>query len=57
MVTDGEMDFATFKHVALKTNRELIDHFEENMTAARSVLENATDETPQVDFTLKTNGR
>ncbi|RNI38970.1 damage-inducible protein DinB [Hanamia caeni] len=57
MVTDGEIDFATFKHASPKNNEELVEHFEENMTAARKVLENATDEDLQGDFTLKANGQ
>ena len=57
MATDGEIDFATFKHATPKTNKELVDHFEENMTAARSALENANDETLEGDFTLKANGQ
>ena len=57
MVTDGEIDFATFKHASPKTNKELIDHFEENIEAARKALETANDETLQGDFTLKANGQ
>ena len=56
MVTDGQIDFATFKHASPKTNKELMDHFEENMMAARSALENTTDKILQGDFTLKSNG-
>ena len=56
MIIDGEIDFATFKHASIKTNKELVDHFEENMSAARKALESATDEILQQDFTLKTNG-
>lgn len=56
MVTDGQIDFATFKHASPKTNKELLGHFEENMTAARSALENTTDEILQGNFTLKSNG-
>ncbi|MGN6264349.1 MAG: DinB family protein [Ginsengibacter sp.] len=57
MVTDGEIDFATFKHATPATNEELVDHFEENMAAARKALENASDEDLQGDFTLKANGQ
>lgn len=57
MVIDGEIDFATFKHAAPKTNKELVAHFEENMGEARKALEAATDETLQGDFTLKANGQ
>lgn len=57
MITDGEIDFATFKHATPKTNKELMDHFEENMTAARKALESANDDALQEDFTLKANGK
>lgn len=57
MVKDGEIDFATFKHASPKTNKELVDHFEENMEAARKALESADDEALQGDFTLKANGQ
>jgi uncharacterized damage-inducible protein DinB len=57
MVTDGEIDFATFKHITPKTNSELVSHFEDNMQAARAALENVTDEELQTPFSLKTNGQ
>lgn len=44
MIIDGEINLATFKHPTPKTNKELVDHFEENMAAARNVLESANDE-------------
>ena len=57
MVTDGEIDFATFNHASPKTTKELMDHFEENMEAARNTLESASDEALQGDFSLKANGQ
>jgi uncharacterized damage-inducible protein DinB len=57
MVTDGEIDFATFKHAAPKTTKELLDHFEENRAAARKALESTNDEALQEDFKLKANGQ
>jgi uncharacterized damage-inducible protein DinB len=57
MVTDGEIDFATFKHASPKTNKDLTDHFEENMAAARKALEAANDESLERDFVLKANGQ
>jgi uncharacterized damage-inducible protein DinB len=57
MVTDAEIDFATFKHAAPKTTKELLDHFEENMAAARKALESTNDEALQEDFKLKANGQ
>jgi uncharacterized damage-inducible protein DinB len=57
MVTDGEIEFATFKHASPKTNKELMAHFEDNMEAARKVLEAANDEDLQGEFSLKANGQ
>ena len=57
MVTDGEIDFVTFKHFAPKTTKELVDHFEENMEAARKALKETNDEALQSSFTLKANGQ
>lgn len=58
MVTDGEIDFVTFKHFVPKTNNELVDHFEENMQAAKAALEGANDEELQnSSFSLKSNGQ
>ena len=57
MVTDGEIDFVTFKHASPKTTKELVDHFEQNMTAARRALESTDDEALQDDFKLKSNGQ
>src|SRR6185295_20093059 len=56
MVTDGEIDFVTFKHASPKTTKELVDHFEDNMKAARTALQSATDEALESNFTLKANG-
>lgn len=42
MVSDGE---------------ELVDHFEENMAAARKALEMVTDEVLEASFSLKANGK
>src|ERR1700747_1887166 len=57
MVTDGEIDFVTFKHFAPKTTNELVDHFEDNMAAARKALESTNDEALQAPFALKANGQ
>jgi uncharacterized damage-inducible protein DinB len=57
MLTDGEIDFATFKHFAPKNTLELVTHFEENMEAARNALQGATDEELASPFTLKANGQ
>ncbi|MES2882421.1 MAG: DinB family protein [Bacteroidota bacterium] len=57
MVTDGEIDFVTYKHFIAKTNTELVAHFEENMEVAREALQNVTDEALEALFTLKANGQ
>ena len=57
MVTDGEIDFVTFKHASPKTTSELVAHFEENVKAARKALKATTDEALENDFTLKANGQ
>jgi len=57
MVTDGEIDFRTFRHFEPKTTKELVDHFEENMAAARKALESTNDEALQAPFALKANGQ
>ena len=44
MVTDGEIDFVTFKHFTPKTTKELVEHFEDNMKAARQALQTTNDE-------------
>jgi len=56
MVTDGEIDFVTFKHFAPKTTTELVAHFEDNMEAARKALQATDDEALQSRFVLKANG-
>jgi uncharacterized damage-inducible protein DinB len=57
MVIDSEIDFVTFNHIKPKTTAELLNHFEENMEAARKALEGITDEDLQSDFSLKANGQ
>jgi len=57
MITDGEIDFVTFKHKSPKTTKEMVDHFEENMEAARKALQSTNDEDLQSPFSLKANGQ
>lgn len=57
MIIDSEIDFVTFKHFTPKTTAELVNHFEENMEAARQALQNTTDEDLQSTFSLKANGQ
>jgi uncharacterized damage-inducible protein DinB len=57
MVSDGEIDFVTFKHAAPKTTAELVAHFEDNIKGAREALKATNDEALQSNFTLKANGQ
>ena len=57
MISDGEIDFVTFKHFSPKTTAELINHFEENMEGARKALNETDDEKLQEPFSLKSNGQ
>ena len=57
MVIDGEIDFVTFKHFMPKTTKELVDHFEDNMEAARNALQATNDEALEASFVLKANGQ
>jgi uncharacterized damage-inducible protein DinB len=57
MITDGEIDFVSFKHFSPKTNAELVNHFEENMQAAREALANTNDDDLNAPFSLKSNGQ
>jgi uncharacterized damage-inducible protein DinB len=58
MIVEGEIDFVTFSHFAPKTTAELVNHFEENLNAAKSALEQASDEELQAsNFSLKANGQ
>ena len=57
MVTDGEIDFVTFPHFKANTTKELVDHFEDNMEAARTALKGTNDEALQEKFSLKANGQ
>jgi uncharacterized damage-inducible protein DinB len=57
MVTDGEIDFVTFKHFSLSDTAALVNHFEENMEGARNALRGMNDEQLKESFTLKSNGQ
>src|SRR6478752_7369243 len=52
MISDGEIDFATFSHFKPSTNAELVNHFDDNMTVARDALEITNDEALQENFSL-----
>lgn len=56
MIEEGAIDFATFKHKEIKTTKELVDHFDDNMAKAKKALSNASEEVMKKKFQLKTNG-
>lgn len=57
MVETTEIDFATFQHFEPKTTAELVNHFEENLRAAKSALQNVSDEALAETFYLKNQGQ
>ena len=57
MIIDSEIDFVTFKHFSPKSTEELVNHYDENIEAAKQALQNTTDEELQLPFSLKANGQ
>ena len=57
MIEDNEIDFATFKHAEIKSTKELVAHFDENMKSVREALQNVSDKDLDKMFHLKTNGQ
>lgn len=57
MIDPGEIDFATYKHAEIKTTKELVDHFDDNMNGARKRLQNISDADLEKEFQLKANGK
>src|SRR5688572_17056786 len=57
MIVDGEIDFVTFRHIPPGTTAELVNHFNENMEAARKALGETNDEELQQPFSLKNKGQ
>jgi uncharacterized damage-inducible protein DinB len=57
MITDGEIDFVTFKHIERGPVSVLLNHFEENMEGARKALKETNDEALEAPFSLKSNGK
>lgn len=53
-IEKGEIDFATFQHFQPKTTAELVKHFDENLKAARTALQNVSDDSLLTEtFSLK----
>lgn len=57
MVTDGEIDLATYRHAEINTTEELVAHFDDNMTRTKACLQNATEMQLERLFYLKSNGK
>lgn len=55
LVSDGEIDFVSFKHAKPNNNAELVAHFEDNMEAAKKALKETNDADLRADFTLKSD--
>jgi uncharacterized damage-inducible protein DinB len=58
IVEKGEIDYGTFKHIDPKTTKDVVDHHDENMEAARRALQHVTnEELLEGKFILKYNGQ
>ncbi len=56
MIEKSEIDFATFEHFQWKTTAELVNHFDENLRAARKSLQKVSDDALSQPFYLKNKG-
>lgn len=56
-VEKSEIDFATFEHFQPQSTAELVNHFDENLQAARDALRNASNEALAETFYLKNQGQ
>lgn len=57
MITDGELDFATYPRFEFATTDALVSHFDDCVAKAVAVLETASDEVLEKTFTLKRDGK
>jgi uncharacterized damage-inducible protein DinB len=57
MVESSEIDFATFQHFTPKTTAELVNHFDDNIAAARKALQSVSDDALDEPFYLKNQGQ
>lgn len=53
MVEDNVIDFTTYKHAVIKTNDDLVKHFDENIEGVRKALTEASEEALSKTFTLR----
>jgi uncharacterized damage-inducible protein DinB len=56
MIETSEIDLATYEHFTPKTTAELVNHFDENLEAAKKALQTVADEELSAPFSLKVNG-
>lgn len=57
MIEKSEIDFATIEHFKAKNSADLVAHFDENLQAAQSALQNASDEALEEPYYLKNQGQ
>jgi uncharacterized damage-inducible protein DinB len=57
IVETPEIDFATYKHVQLKTTDDLVKLFDKNLKEAKTALQHCTDEELFDTFSLKNSGK
>ena len=57
IITQGEIDFATYKHEHPETTEALVAYFDANIQGAKEALQNVTNEELEKLFYLKANGQ
>jgi uncharacterized damage-inducible protein DinB len=58
IVTLGEIDFATYSHIEVKTTADLVKHFDDNIASALKALQGfPNDKMTNENFSLKANGQ
>jgi len=57
MLKEGEIEFNTFQHREIKTNKDLVEAFDENMSGVLAALKEATTEQMERTFHLKSDGK
>ena len=53
MVQDNVIDFTTYKHAVIKTNDDLVKHFDENIEGVKKALQEASEEVLSKTFVLR----
>jgi uncharacterized damage-inducible protein DinB len=57
VIEKGDIDFATWERVDIKTTKQLVEYFDRNMIDARRALDNVSDAELGKGFSLKNNGQ